>query len=169
MNNMDNEAIATFIKTRFPEEIVASHILRNELTLIVKKEHITDVARFLKENKELEFDFLSDLCGVDRIATDGVFEVVYHLYSIHKNHRVRIKALVPSEEPSIPTVTDVWKTANWHERETYDMFGITFDGHPDLRKILTPDDFEGHPLRKDYPLDGRQPTKLRDIYRKGEA
>lgn len=169
MNAMDNEAIATCIKTRFPEEIGDARIFRNELTLMVKKEYVADVARFLKENKELEFDFLSDLCGVDRIATDDVFEVVYHFYSIQKNHRVRIKALVPAIEPSIPTVTDVWKTANWHERETYDMFGIMFVGHPDLRKILTPDDFEGHPLRKDYPLDGRQPAKLRDIYRKGEA
>jgi NADH-quinone oxidoreductase subunit C len=166
---MDNEAIATLIKTSFPEAIVDSLIFRNELTLMVKKGYITDIARFLKENRELDFNFLSDLCGVDRIETDDVFEVVYHLYSIYKNHRVRLKVLIPSDEPYISTVTGVWKTADWHERETYDMFGIKFDGHPDLRKILTPEDFEGHPLRKDYPLDGRQPATLRDTYRKGEA
>ncbi|NUO08226.1 MAG: NADH-quinone oxidoreductase subunit C [Candidatus Brocadia sp.] len=166
---MDNESIATLIKTSFPQAIAGSSIFRNELTLMVKKEHVRDIAQFLKENKELDFDFLSDLCGVDRVETDDVFEVVYHLYSIQKNHRVRLKVPIPSDEPHISTVTDVWKTADWHERETYDMFGIKFDGHPDLRKILTPEDFEGHPLRKDYPLDGRQPATLRDTYRKGEA
>ena len=163
---MDNEAIVTLIKTNFPEAVIDSSIFRNELTLTIKKESITKIARFLKENRELGFDFLSDLCGVDRVETDGVFEVVYHLYSIYKNHRLRLKVSIPSNEPRISTVTDVWKTANWHEREAYDMFGIKFDDHPDLRKILTPDDFEGHPLRKDYPVDGRQPATLREIYRK---
>ncbi len=166
---MDNESLATVIKTRFPDAILGSHIFRNELTLVVKRDRIVDIARFLKENKELDFNFLSDLCGVDRVETNDVFEVVYHLYSLRKNHRVRLKAPVPSDEPCLSTVTGVWKTADWHEREAYDMLGIKFEGHPDLRKILTPDDFEGHPLRKDYPLDGRQPTTLRNTYRKGEA
>lgn len=166
---MDNEAITTLVKTSFSGAIIGSAIFRNELTLVVKKEYIVEVARFLKENKELDFDFLSDLCGVDHVETSGVFEVVYHLYSINKNHRLRLKVPIPSTEPSVSTVTNVWSTANWHERETYDMFGIKFDGHPDLRKILTPDDFEGHPLRKDYPIDGRQPATLRDIYREGKS
>ncbi|MEP9411059.1 MAG: NADH-quinone oxidoreductase subunit C [Candidatus Brocadia sp.] len=166
---MDNDSIATLIKKYFPEAVAGLNIFRDELTLIVKKNCIVDIARFLKENEELDFNFLSDICGVDRVETDDVFEVVYHLYSIQKNHRVRLKVSVPPDEPCIPTVTGVWRTADWHERETYDMFGIKFDGHPDLRKILTPEDFEGHPLRKDYPLDGRQPATLRDTYRKGEA
>ncbi|KAB2831857.1 MAG: NADH-quinone oxidoreductase subunit C [Candidatus Brocadia sp.] len=166
---MDNETMAAFIKTRFPETVTSTNIFRNELTLTVQKDAIAEIARFLKENEDLDFNFLSDLCGVDRVETDNVFEVVYHLYSLSKNHRLRLKAPVPSDAPSLPTVTGVWKTANWHERETYDMFGVTFEGHPDLRKILTPDDFEGYPLRKDYPLDGRQPATLRDIYRKGGA
>lgn len=166
---MDIEPVFTAIKTRFPEAITGSHIFRNELTLIVKKDSIVDIARFLKEDEALDFDFLSDLCGVDRVATDNVFEVVYHLYSLKKNHRIRLKVHVPSDDPCLSTVTGIWKTADWHERETYDMFGIAFEGHPDLRKILTPEDFEGYPLRKDYPLDGRQPTTLRDTYRKGEA
>ena len=166
---MDNETIASLVKNNFPEAITGSEIFRNELTLIVKKEYITEVAGFLKGNKELDFDFLSDLCGVDRIETDGVFEVVYHLYSIYKNHRVRLKSPIASNDPCISTVTGIWNTANWHEREAYDMYGIRFDGHPDLRKILTPDDFEGHPLRKDYPVDGRQHATLREIYRKDKA
>ncbi|MEK6622455.1 MAG: NADH-quinone oxidoreductase subunit C [Planctomycetota bacterium] len=166
---MDNEAITTLVKKYFPEEIVSSGEFRNELTLLVKKESVVEVARFLKENKDLDFDFLSDLCGVDRVEHDGVFEVVYHLYSIHKNHRLRLKTRLLSDNPCVSTVTTVWKTADWHERETFDMFGIRFNGHPDLRKILTPDDFEGHPLRKDYPLDGRQPATLRGVYRKDES
>src|SRR4030067_2748694 len=166
---MDNEAITTLVKKYFPEEIVSSGVFRNELTLQVKKESVVEVARFLKENKELDFDFLSDLCGVDRVETDGVFEVVYHLYSIYKNHRVRLKSPITSSDPCISTVTGIWNTANWHERETFDMYGIKFDGHPDLRKILTPDDFEGHPLRKDYPVDGSQPATLRANSRKNEA
>lgn len=165
---MDNEAITTLVKKYFLEEIVSSGEFRNELTLMVKKESVVGVARFLKENKELDFDFLSDLCGVDRVEPDGVFEVVYHLYSIPKNHRLRLKTRLPSDNPCVSTVTTVWKTADWHERETFDMFGVRFDGHPDLRKILTPDDFEGHPLRKDYPLAGRQPATLRGVYRKDE-
>lgn len=166
---MNNEAIATLIKTQFPEAILSSNIFLNELTLLVKKDCITEVAHFTKENKELDFDFLSDLCGVDKAETDGIFEVVYHLYSISKNHRLRLKVQIPSNNPHISTVTNIWKTANWHERETFDMFGIYFDNHPNLQKILTPDDFKGHPLRKDYPLDGRQPATLREVYRKGEA
>lgn len=165
---MDNEAIATVIKTRFPEAITDSSIFRNELTFCIRKEYIIEVAEFLKKDKELDFNFLSDLCGVDRVETDGVFEVVYQLYSIEKNHRIRIKVPVSSNEPRIPTMTNIWKTADWHEREAYDMFGIIFEGHPDLRKILTPDDFEGHPLRKDYPVDRRQPPALYDVYRKGK-
>ena len=166
---MDNEAIVTLIKTRFPEAVTDSSIFRNELTVLVKKESIVEVVRFLKENKELDFNFLSDLCGVDRVEMNGIFEVVYNLYSLYKNHRIRLKVQIPSNAPCISTVTGIWKTANWHEREAYDMFGIKFEGHPDLRKILMPDDFDGHPLRKDYPIDGRQPATLRAIYRKDEA
>ncbi|MGQ3685863.1 MAG: NADH-quinone oxidoreductase subunit C [Candidatus Loosdrechtia sp.] len=165
---MDNEAIAAVIKTRFSEAVTDSGIFRNELTFSIKKEYLIEIAGFLKNDKDLCFHFLSDLCGVDRVETDGVFEVVYHLYSIEKNHRVRIKVPISSAEPRIPTVTTIWKTADWHEREAYDMFGIIFEGHPDLRKILTPDDFEGYPLRKDYPADRRQPSTLYDRYRKGK-
>lgn len=168
---MDNDSLVTSLKKCFPESIAAidTSIFRNELTLLIKKEDIVKVACFLKENKELDFNYLSDICGVDRVESDGVFEVVYHLYSISKNHRIRLKVSVPSNEPCLPTVSDIWKTANWHEREAFDMLGIRFDGHPDLRKILTPDDFEGHPLRKDYPLDGRQPLTLRNVYRKDDV
>jgi NADH-quinone oxidoreductase subunit C len=143
---------------------------RGELTISIDKDYIGKVAEFLYNDKESDFDYLSDLCGVDksRLDSSDTFEVVYHLYSLKQNHRVRLKVEIPASNPSIDTVTNVWKTADWHEREAYDMFGIIFDGHPNLERILTPEGFEGYPLRKDFPLKGRQPNSLKEVYRKGE-
>ncbi|MCF6150350.1 MAG: NADH-quinone oxidoreductase subunit C [Candidatus Kuenenia sp.] len=165
---MNIDSVVALVKSNFPEAVINYYDFRGELTFVIEKEQITTVAAFFKKNQELDCNYLSDLCGVDKIKTDGIFEVVYHLYSIQKKHRVRLKVPLPSDNPTISTVTTIWNTANWHERETYDMFGIQFQGHPDLRKILMPEDFEGHPLRKDYPIHGRQPATLRDIYRKDE-
>jgi NADH-quinone oxidoreductase subunit C len=104
---------------------------------------------------------LADLNGADRGAEeDPRFEVVYHLFSTKHFNRLRLKVLLSDDDSHVLTVTDVWKTANWHERETYDMFGVIFDGHPDLRRILLPSDFDGHALRKDYPLRGFEPYSL---------
>jgi NADH-quinone oxidoreductase subunit C len=164
--NIENNIVKK-IKEKFPEAVSDVKTFRDELTLYIERDSISMVAKYLRDNDELDFDFLSDLCGVDRISSDNAFEVVYHLYSIKRNHRVRLKAQIPASKPTISTVTDIWKTANWHEREAYDMFGIVFEGHPSLERILTPDGFEGHPLRKDYPLRGRQPGSLRNVYRKG--
>ncbi|MEP6924491.1 MAG: NADH-quinone oxidoreductase subunit C [Pyrinomonadaceae bacterium] len=130
-----------------------------EVTLIVASEFIVDVCWFLKTR--YQFDFLSDICGADRGAEDDPrFEVNYHLFSTKTYNRLRLKVLLPEDEPHVSTVTSVWRTANWHERETYDMFGVIFDGHPDLRRILLPSDFDGHALRKDYPLRGFEPYSL---------
>ncbi|MFQ5964613.1 MAG: NADH-quinone oxidoreductase subunit C [Candidatus Scalinduaceae bacterium] len=158
------------LREKFPESILDVETFRDELTINIEKNFIEKVARYLRDDDELSFDFLSDLCGVDktRLGDNNTFEVVYHLYSLKRNHRVRIKVQIPVSNPTINTVTNVWNTANWHEREAYDMFGIIFKGHPNLERILTPDGFEGHPLRKDYPLKGRQPESLRETYRKGE-
>ena len=166
----ENIAIGKSLKAKYPEAVIDGKTFRGELTINVKKEFIQKVAEFLCEESETAFDYLSDLCGVDLSRLDGSnnFEVVYHLYSTKLNHRLRLKAKIPISNPSIDTVTNVWKTADWHEREAYDMFGINFDGHPNLERILTPVGFEGHPLRKDYPLKGRQPKSLRDIYREGK-
>ena len=132
---------------------------RGEVTAIVPREFIADVCRFLKF--ENGFDMLADLNGADRGAEeDPRFEVVYHLFSTKHFNRLRLKVLLSDDDPHVLTVTDVWKTANWHERETYDMFGVIFDGHPDLRRILLPSDFDGHALRKDYPLRGYEPYSL---------
>jgi NADH-quinone oxidoreductase subunit C len=132
-----------------------------EVTIIVERERIRDVCASLKTAPGLEFDFLSDICGVDRGPEEEPrFEVNYHLFSTKKYHRLRLKVLLNEEDAHVPTVTGVWRTANWHERETYDLFGVIFDGHPDLRRILLPDDWEGHALRKDFPLRGYEPYSL---------
>jgi NADH-quinone oxidoreductase subunit C len=102
----------------------------------------------------LQFDFLSDISAVDRFPIEPRFEVNYHLLSIPLHQRVRLRVWVSGEDTVVSTVIPVWPTANWHEREIFDLFGIRFEGHPDLHRILMPDDWEGHPLRKDYPVEG---------------
>ena len=130
-----------------------------EVTVIVPRESIVDVCRVLKTKHG--FDMLSDLNGADRgPEEDPRFEVVYHLFSTKHYNRLRLKVLLSEDDPHVPTVETVWKTANWHERETFDMFGVIFDGHSDLRRILLPSDFDGHALRKDYPLRGYEPYSL---------
>lgn len=164
---IDTNIIKDKLKKSFADDIVSSSSFRGEITVIVKKESIVEICKFLRDEKSFRFNFLTDLCGVDKIAVNGTFEIVYHLYSLIRNHRVRIKASVSDvENPSIDSVVSVWPTADWHERETYDMFGVEFKGHPDLRRILTQEGFEGYPLRKDYPVNKRQPENLRDKYRR---
>lgn len=133
-----------------------------EITAIVPREHIAATCSYLKASAEGQFDFLADLCGVDRGAEEEPrFEVNYHLFSTTKYHRLRLKVVVNEEDARVPTVTGVWRTANWHERETYDLMGVVFEGHPDLRRILLPEDWEGHALRKDFPLRGYEPYSLK--------
>jgi NADH-quinone oxidoreductase subunit C len=130
-----------------------------EVTVTVPREHIVDVCWVLKSKHG--FDMLADLCGVDRgVEEDPRFEVNYHLFSTKHYNRLRLKVLLREDDPKVDTVTTVWKTADWHERETYDLLGIIFEGHPDLRRILLPSDFDGHALRKDYPLRGFEPYSL---------
>ena len=130
-----------------------------EVTIFVPADFIVDVCWVLKSKHE--FDMLADLCGADRgVEEDPRFEVNYHLLSTKHYNRLRLKVLLSEDSPNVKTVTGVWKTADWHERETYDLVGINFDGHPDLRRILLPSDFDGHALRKDYPLRGYEPYSL---------
>lgn len=130
-----------------------------EVTVFVPRESIVDACAFLKN--EHAFDLLADLCGCDRgPEEDPRFEVNYHLFSTKHHNRLRLKVLLSEDNPHVTTVTTLWKTADWHERETYDLFGVIFDGHPDLRRILLPSDFDGHALRKDYPLRGYEPYSM---------
>ena len=132
-----------------------------ETTVFVPREHIVEVCAYLKTTPGLEFNFLSDICGFDRGPEEEArIEVNYHLFSTTKFHRLRLKVVLNEDDAHVPTVTGVWRTANWHERETYDLFGVIFDNHPDLRRILLPDDWQGHALRKDFPLRGYEPYSL---------
>jgi len=115
--------------------------------IVVAAQSVRDIALYLREDASMQFDYLMCLSGVDR---KGTFEVVYHLASMTLRHKLVLKVSAPADRPEVPTVEAVWKTANWHEREAYDLFGIIFTGHPDLRRILLPYDWEGYPLRKDY-------------------
>lgn len=119
----------------------------------VDPDHLVALCGFLKDTSELSFDFLSDLCGVDFYPELPRYEVVYHLYSITHQHRLRLKCRL-DDPPHTPTVTGIWTTANWHERETFDMYGIVFDGHPNLKRIYMWEEFEGFPMRKDFPVRG---------------
>ena len=127
---------------------------RGELTIVVPREHLRRAAEFLRGDPELQFTFLADLTGVDRFPIEPRFELNYHLLSLARRERVRLKVRVSGDDPVVESVTAVWPTANWHEREVFDLFGVRFEGHPDLRRILMPEDWEGHPLRKDYPVEG---------------
>ena len=140
---------------------------RGELTLEIAAGKIVAVCGFLKQ--ELRFVRLSTLTGVDRYPSEPRFEVVYHLHSLERNERLRLKCRLPGADPEIDSVTAVWRGANWSEREAFDLFGILFRGHPDLRRILTDYGFVGHPFRKDFPLIGNvevryDPEKRRVVY-----
>jgi len=130
-----------------------------EVTVIVPRDVIDDACGFLRSNAG--FDMLADLCGCDRgPEEDPRFEVNYHLFSTVSHDRLRLKVLLTEDDATVSTVTHIWRTADWHERETFDLLGINFEGHPDLRRILLPSDFDGHALRKDYPLRGYEPYSL---------
>ena len=131
-----------------------------ELTVITTRDSITELCSFLKT--DCGYDMLADLCGADLGPDEDLrFEVNYHLFSTQHLGRIRLKVLLSEEDPHVRTVETVWRTANWHERETFDMFGVIFDGHSDLRRILLPSDFDGFALRKDYPLRGYEPYSMK--------
>ena len=147
----------TRLQENFPEAILGAHSRLGEDTAILKPEGLLRVARFLKQEPRLRFDFLMDLTAVDHWKRKPRFELVCHLYSRTNNARLRLKAPLGGASPEAPSLTSVWPAADWYEREVFDMFGIRFRGHPDLRRILMYQEFQGHPLRKDYPIDKRQP------------
>ena len=127
---------------------------RGETTIVVSRNVLRDVAERCRGDKELQFNLLSDATCVDRYPLEPRFEVNYHLVSIPRRDRLRLQVRLSSSDPVVDSLVPVWPGANWLEREIFDLFGIRFNGHPDLRRILMPDDWEGHPLRKDYPVEG---------------
>ena len=147
---MDVQALADRLRQRFPDVVTA----RGEVTVVVDPEEVTAALTYLRDEKALAFGWLADCSATDWPGRDPRFWIAYHLFSMEHGHRVRVKAGLGPDEPHIESVTSLFPTANWLEREVFDMYGVSFDGHPDLRRILMPDDWDGHPLRKDYSLGG---------------
>lgn len=151
---MDPNKIAENLREAYPLEIKEIREFRGQVSVTLKKGHLKEILRHLRTSPELCFDYLQDICGVDYLGRkEPRFEVVYHLYSMKHRHTIRLKAEVPENDCAIDSVIDIWRGADWLERECYDMMGITFNGHPDLRRVLLPEDWEGFPLRKDYQLN----------------
>ena len=141
------------LRRKFKDGVIDTIVSRGEVTHLVKKEALREMCEFLKTDAELKMNYLVDVLGVDYAPAIPRFEVVYHLYSIPKRHRLRLKVKVDEGKP-VPSVIDIWPAADWPERETYDMYGVIFEGHPNLKRIYMAPDWEGFPLRKDYPLRG---------------
>jgi NADH-quinone oxidoreductase subunit C len=154
-NQTSRYADVSFLRPQFADTIEDIREALGEVAIAAKREGLVELMTYLRDEPRLRFNFLSDVGGLDlgEFAAPR-FAVVYHLYSLVHNHRLRVKVYLEEEDARVPTVCGVWKTANWLEREVYDMFGVTFDGHPDLRRILMPADYEGYPLRKDFPIKG---------------
>lgn len=149
----------TQLQERFPDAVLETHAHVGDETVVVKRDSLQEISAFLKNDAAFDMNVLMDLTAVDGLDLKWKprFQMVYHFYSLAHNHRLRIKVPVEEKEASVPTLTGLWPIANWFEREVWDMFGIRFDGHPDLRRILMYDKFQGHALRKDYPWNKRQP------------
>ncbi len=157
----ENNRAVVKLREKFADSVLDVKEFRGEITVTVSKEKIVAICTFLRDS--LKFNFLSDVTAVDYMGSEPRFMMVYNMYSIPNKDRLRVKAPVEENATVIDTVSGVWSTANWLEREVFDLFGITFTGHPDLRRILMTDDWVGHPLRKDYPLQGpdREPYQGR--------
>ena len=157
----ENNRAVIKLKEKFAASIIEVREFRGEVTVTVNKQDIVAICRFLKES--LQYNLLTDVTAVDYLGKEPRFMAVYNLYSIPNKDRLRVKAPIAESDCVIDTLSTLWNSANWLEREVYDLFGIKFTNHPDLRRILMTDDWVGHPLRKDYPLQGpdREPYKGR--------
>ena len=152
------------VQEQFAQEIIETHVFRGDETVVIRPNALLAVAKFLKETPDLDFNFLMDLTAVDylffaggHIQKEFRFEVVYHFFSLKHNNRIRLKVPLDEKNPEVDTLNGLWASANWYEREVWDMYGIRFKGHPNLKRILMYEEFEGHALRKDYQFDKRQP------------
>ena len=155
---MEQGEIAEKIRDRFPDDVLGVVAHGGQLGVVLKADNSAAILAWLQQDPDMQMDHLRGLCGVDNskreTGFDGRFEVVYQLYSISLRHGIRLRVPLPADNPRVATVTPLWAGADWLEREVFDMFGILFDGHPNLSRVLMPDDWEGHPLQKEYPLKG---------------
>jgi NADH-quinone oxidoreductase subunit C len=157
---MPKESITlTRLRERFAGSIIEIHSYRGDDTAMVQPKDVVPIATFLKTDPELDFNYLMDLSAVDCLSLNKShrFEIVYHFFSLSKKHRIRLKVPAQALNPEVDSLVSLWPIANWFEREVWDMFGVRFRGHPDLKRILLYEEFEGHPLRRDYPVHKRQP------------
>ena len=159
---MRGEELLRRLRDRFGAAIVETHEFRGDTTAVVDRTALVDALRFCRDEPALGFDMLTDLTAADYLKFPGRedgprFEVVYQLYSLAHNHRLRLKVRVDEDDAVVPTAVPLWPIANWLEREVWDMFGVRFAGHPDPRRLLMYEQFVGHALRKDYPINRRQP------------
>ena len=169
------QTLSTQIQHKFGDIIKENVVALSELTIEVPREHLHEVCKVLRDDPEFSFQILIDICGVDYLQygegsyTGDRFAVVYHLLSIVTNQRIRVRTYLDEDAPRVDSVIDIWSSANWYEREAYDLYGFLFVGHPDLRRLLTDYGFIGHPFRKDFPLSGNvemryDPEKRRVVY-----
>jgi NADH-quinone oxidoreductase subunit C len=149
---MDNQTVINRLRSTLPTVELTTSERHSDLSVTLAAENLIAVAQFLRDDPELQYTLLENVCGVDYLGREPRFEVVYHLFSFYHYHRVCLKVGLPEDNPIVPSLTALWPTANWQEREAYDMFGIHFSDHPSLERILMPEDWEGHPQRKDVPL-----------------
>ena len=154
INPERNELVIRKLTEQFNNAILSNELQADMLCINVKKEVIQNLFQFLRDDKELQFNFLTTLCGMHYPEKEQL-GVVYHLHSFVNNHRIRIKTATDINDPKIPTLTTIWPSANWMEREAFEFYGIQFEGHPNLVRILNVDDFAGFPLRKDFPLEDK--------------
>ena len=156
------DKLREFFNSRFADALIREDIFRDQQSFHVKPGDLVEICRALMEDADLKVKYLSDITSLDWLnheqEKDGRFEVVYNLYSLDNRYRFFIKVRLPEQKPCVHSLTSLWRAANWMEREVYDLMGIEFEGHPDLTKILTPDELEGYPLRKDFPLTWEQPA-----------
>jgi NADH-quinone oxidoreductase subunit C len=158
--------LTTLLKQEFPDDVTDFHAHRDDETVVIKRDALEAVCRFLRDDTRCSFEIMMDLTAVDRLEMNETprFEMVYHFKSLTHARRLRLKVRLAEDDCKIASIHHLWKAVDWYERECFDMFGIVFEGHPDLRRILMYDEFEGHPLRKDYPIDKQQPLmELKEV------
>ncbi len=157
---MDSPTLAALLQQAAPgAEFESVPSVDLQTSIYAPRDHVPAVARALRDRPELQCDFLAELTAVDFLTAEPRYEVVYILVSTQLRHRIRVKVRLSGRDPRVATVCDVWPAANWLEREVWDLFGIVFEGHPDQRRLLMPEDWEGHPLRKDYPVQIRMAAR----------
>jgi len=158
--------LTVLLQLEFPDAVTGFHAHRGDETVVIEREALEPVCRFLRDDSRCSFEIMMDLTAVDLLEMNETprFEMVYHFKSLTHAHRLRIKVRLAEDDCNITSIHHLWKAVDWYERECFDMFGIHFEGHPDLRRILMYDEFEGHPLRKDYPIDKQQPLlELKEV------